>query len=141
MGLFWCWGVKYGLAEGNRIVDNRNYGISIGHNDTDNISRDNDIIGSGKVGILFRDDDRAMISGLNRNLVENNRIVNSGGPTGIAIDIQGKTKDVTVHGNEIRESRGSMERVGIRIAADAQRITLSDNRMEGLATDLVDLRS
>ncbi|MCA9132355.1 MAG: right-handed parallel beta-helix repeat-containing protein [Planctomycetales bacterium] len=141
LGLFWCWGVKYGLAEGNRIVDNRNYGISIGHNDTDNVMRDNDVIGSGKVGILFRDDSRGQDFWANRNLIENNRIVNSGGPTGIAIDIQGRTKDVTIRGNEIRESRGSMERVGIRIAAEAQRIALSDNRLQGLAKDLVDHRS
>ena len=52
IGLFWCWGVKYGLAEGNRIVDSRDYGISIGHNDTDNVMRNNEITGSGKVGIV-----------------------------------------------------------------------------------------
>ena len=39
IGIFWCWGVKYGLAEDNKIHDNRNYGISIGHNDTDNVMR------------------------------------------------------------------------------------------------------
>ncbi len=58
LGLFWCWGVKYGLAENNRIVDNKNYGVSIGHNDTDNVMRRNQIIGSGKVGVLFRDENR-----------------------------------------------------------------------------------
>ena len=42
IGLFWCWGVKYGLAERNRIDANRSYGISVGHNDTDNVMRDND---------------------------------------------------------------------------------------------------
>jgi hypothetical protein len=35
LGLFWCWGVKFGLAENNKIDANRRYGISIGHNDTD----------------------------------------------------------------------------------------------------------
>ncbi|MCA9216317.1 MAG: right-handed parallel beta-helix repeat-containing protein, partial [Planctomycetales bacterium] len=58
LGLFWCWGVKYGLAEGNRIHANRSYGISIGHADTDNVMRNNEITTSGKIGILFRDDAR-----------------------------------------------------------------------------------
>ena len=56
LGLFWCWGVKYGLAEDNHIDGNRGYGISIGHSDTDNVMRNNRILNSGKVGILFRDD-------------------------------------------------------------------------------------
>ncbi len=53
IGLFFCWGVKYGLAEKNRIEDNR-IGISIGHRDTDNLIADNDVLRSGKVGVLFR---------------------------------------------------------------------------------------
>ncbi len=105
LGLFWCWGVKYGLAEGNRIDANRNYGISIGHCDTDNVMRDNEISNSGKVGILFRDEARGRDFWANRNVVENNRIINSGGDDGIAIDIQGQTKDVQITGNKISENR------------------------------------
>ena len=63
LGLFWCWGVKYGLAEGNTIDGNLNYGISIGHCDTDNVMRKNRITSSGKIGILFRDESRGVISG------------------------------------------------------------------------------
>lgn len=139
LGLFWCWGVKYGLAEGNQIVDNRNYGVSIGHNDTDNMMRDNDIIGSGKVGILFRDETRGTDFWPNRNRVENNRIKNSGGGDGIAIDIQGKTRDVVIAKNQIRETRDSMQRIGIRVSAAAKRIQLQDNRFAGLSRDVVDL--
>src|SRR5690606_34206050 len=114
---FWCWGVKYGLAEGNRMTDNRSYGISIGHNDTDNVMRDNDVTGSGKVGILFRDESRGQDFWPNRNLVEHNRITNSGDENGIAIDIQGQTKDVRIVGNQIQETRAPMNRTGIRIAS------------------------
>ena len=42
-GLFFCWGVKWALAEKNYIEDSKRYGISIGHHDTDNIVRDNDV--------------------------------------------------------------------------------------------------
>ncbi len=96
IGLFWCWGVKFGLAEGNRIDDNRDYGISIGHRDTDNLMRDNDIHRSGKVGILFRDESRGQDFWPNRNRIESNRVVDSGGEAGIAIDVQGRTKDIAL---------------------------------------------
>ncbi|MCL4194340.1 MAG: right-handed parallel beta-helix repeat-containing protein, partial [Thermoguttaceae bacterium] len=75
IGLFWCWGVKYGLAERNRLDGNRNYGISVGHNDTDNVMRDNLITASGKVGILFRDESGGQDFWGNRNVVERNRII------------------------------------------------------------------
>jgi len=136
LGLFWCWGVKYGLAENNKIVDNLNYGISIGHNDTDNVMRNNTITGSGKVGILFRDVARGLDFWANRNVVEDNRIENNGGDTGIAIDIQGKTKDVRIAHNIINESRGALQRTGIRISPQAERIELVDNRIEGFATKI-----
>lgn len=140
LGLFWCWGVKYGLAEGNRIVDNRNYGVSIGHNDTDNVMRNNEIIGSGKVGILFRDESRGVDFWANRNVIENNRIENSGGPDGIAIDIQGKTKDITISRNTIRDNREPMKRIGVRISPTAARIELADNQIQGFHTPIMDQR-
>ena len=43
IGLFFCWGVKYGLAEENTIEDTKTAGISIGHRDTDNLIRDNTV--------------------------------------------------------------------------------------------------
>ncbi len=140
LGLFWCWGVKYGLAEANRIVGNHDYGISIGHNDTDNVMRNNEVIGSGKVGILFRDDSRGTDFWANRNVVENNRIEDSGGDDGIGIDIQGKTRDLRIVSNTIRESRGSMQRIGIRISANASEIKLQGNTVEGMKTAVLDAR-
>jgi hypothetical protein len=141
IGLFWCWGVKYGLAEKNRIVDNRNYGISIGHNDTDNVMRHNEITGSGKVGVLFRDESRGVDFWPNRNVVEDNRIIDSGGPEGVAVDIQGKTKDVIIARNDIRETRQPMQRTAIRISSTAERIQLAENRIDGFATPILDRRA
>jgi hypothetical protein len=141
IGLYWCWGVKFGLAEGNRIADNRSYGISIGHNDTDNLMRDNDVLGSGKVGVLFRDDPRGQDFWANRNTLEKNRIIDSGDDNGVAIDVQGKTRDARIVGNEIRETRQPMNRIGVRISDGAQRIELADNRIEGFARSVVDQRT
>jgi hypothetical protein len=133
--------VKYGLAEDNRMEENRNYGISIGHNDTDNVMRNNDVLRSGKVGILFRNDDRGEDFWANRNTVENNRVIDSGDENGVAIDIQGKTKDVHIVGNELCETRMPMNRTGIRIAAEAGTIDLARNHIEGFAREVDDQRS
>jgi hypothetical protein len=141
IGLFWCWGVKYGLAEKNRIDGNRDYGVSIGHHDTDNVIRDNDVLNSGKVGILFRDESRGKDFWPNRNRVEANRVVDSGGDEGVGIDVQGKTHDVRLAGNRLKETRGAMRRTGVRVSSEARSITLADNRFEGFATEVADLRS
>jgi hypothetical protein len=141
LGLFWCWGVKYGLAEDNDIDGNRSYGISIGHSDTDNVMRNNRILNSGKVGILFRDDARGVDFWANRNLIEDNRIVNSGGAEGVGIDITGRTKDVRIFGNEIVEDRQPMQRSGIRIGADVGTVQLRDNTIQGFQTAVIDSRS
>jgi len=140
IGLFWCWGVKYGLAERNRIDANRSYGVSVGHNDTDNVMRDNEITHSGKVGVLFRDESRGKDFWANRNVLEKNRILDSGAQDGIAIDVQGRTKDLKIVGNELRETREPANRVGVRIAAGAERIELADNRIEGFAQPIRDER-
>lgn len=136
LGLFWCWGVKYGLAENNLIRDNVNYGISIGHNDTDNVMRGNKIFGSGQVGILFRDENRGADFWANRNVIEDNLIENSGGEQGIGIDIRGKTKDVRIAKNIIRESRAPAGRIGVRISSTSQRIELMENRIDGFAKEV-----
>lgn len=138
-GLFWCWGVRWGLAEKNVIENNRRYGISIGHRDTDNVIRDNDVRASGEVGILFRQESEAAFDG-NRNLIENNRIVGVAQDHGIGIDIQGQTNSVTIAANDIRETQAPGRRVGIRIGPETQEIALHDNRIEGFAETVVDLR-
>lgn len=141
IGLFWCWGVKYGLAEGNEMIGNRSYGTSIGHCDTDNILRNNRIADSGKAGVLFRDENRGRDFWPNRNLLEGNVILNSGGESGVAIDITGKTRDVRILGNEIRETRAPAKRTGIRIGADVGRVELVGNKIEGFADAIVDQRT
>ena len=140
IGLFWCWGVKYGVAEDNKITDNRDYGISIGHNDTDNVMRNNLVEGSGRVGILFRDDARGADFWANRNTLEGNTILNSGDANGVAIDIQGNTKDLTLRGNQVRETRAPLQRIGVRISQKSERIQLADNIFAGVATPVLDLR-
>ncbi len=140
IGLFWCWGVRYGLAEENEIRDNRRFGVSIGHHDTDNVMRRNTITGSGQVGILFRSARDVPDFAAHRNTVENNRVINSGGDEGIAIDIQGHTRGTRIIGNTLLEKRSPAKRIGVRIGEHVGSVELADNTIEGFATEVRDLR-
>lgn len=138
IGIFFCWGVKYGLAENNVCVGNR-LGISIGHRDTDNLIVGNEIRQSLHAGILFRKE-RGKGFAAHRNRVEKNRIVDSGGEHGIGIDVEGATEEVAVVRNEIRETRAPAQRVGIRLGAETSNIRLEENRFSGLARDVEQLK-
>lgn len=139
-GLFFCWGVKYGLAERNRIADSRDYGISIGHRDNENIVIDNEVLRSGKSGLLFRPE-RGIGYTANGNRFERNRIIDSGPEDAAAVDVQGVTAGNTLAHNEIRETRTPANRTGIRIGAETGENTLEDNRIEGFAIGVQDLRT
>jgi hypothetical protein len=138
IGIFFCWGVRYGLAEKNRVEDNR-IGVSIGHRDTDNLIRDNAILRSGQVGVLFRAEPAKGFSA-DRNRLENNRIADSGPAKGVAVDVQGQTDAVTIARNDIRETRQPLGRIGVRLGAQTGAVKLADNKIEGFAVTVADLR-
>ena len=139
IGIFFCWGVRFGLAEHNQIEDVRSSGISLGHRDTDNLVRGNSIARSGKVGILFRNETKEFAA--HRNRLEHNRIVDSGPADGVGIDVQGQTECVSLVGNEIRETRKPMSRIGIRIGAKSHDVSLAENRIEGFSRQVSDQRT
>lgn len=140
-GLFWCWGVKFGLAEDNTMDGNHLYGVSIGHNDTDNVMRNNVIRNSGVHGVLFRQEDRGVDFWPNRNVLERNVLENNGGDDGVAIEIVGKVRDLKFTGNRIVERRGAANRTGIRISAEAGPVELTENEISGFRTAIQDLRT
>ena len=135
IGIFFCWGVKYGLALENRCQGNR-VGISIGHRDTDNRIAKNHIAESRDVGILFRPE-RGPTFCAHRNLVEWNEVINSGGESGMAIDVQGGTEEVTFRANTLRETRSPAQRIAIRLGEETKNIQLVDNQIDGFARDIV----
>ncbi|WP_029630687.1 right-handed parallel beta-helix repeat-containing protein [Zavarzinella formosa] len=138
IGLFFCWGVKYGLAERNIIEDNR-VGISVGHRDTDNLIVSNSVKRSGRVGILFRAERGKTFAG-HRNTVESNIVENTGGPESVAIDVEGETEKLVFIHNELREKREPAKRIGFRFGPKTGEITLQENKIEGFATDTLDQR-
>ena len=136
-GIYFCWGAQHGLYEKN-VIEDCSYGITIGHRDSDNLIRDNDIRRSGLAGIHFRGGNKAFAP--HRNRIERNRIVDSGPEKGVAIDVNGEMESVTLVKNELRETRKPLSRIGILIGAETRDIRCVDNRIEGFATAISDLR-
>ncbi|MBX9627097.1 MAG: right-handed parallel beta-helix repeat-containing protein [Gemmataceae bacterium] len=139
IGLFFCWGVKYGLAEGNAIDDTKTAGISVGHRDTDNRIRNNTVRRSGQAGILFRPERGPGFTG-DRNTVEGNTVEDTGGDDAAAVDVQGTTAGLVFRNNILRETRGPAKRAGFRLGKDTKDITLDGNTVEGFAVRVDDRR-
>ncbi len=134
IGIFFCWGVKYGLAEKNHLVGNR-VGISIGHRDTDNLICYNEILHSKDVGILFRPERGRDFAG-HRNRIERNRIMDSGDEKGVGIDVQGATESIVISENEIIETREPARRTAIRLGKETRNIKLLNNVVKGFGKDM-----
>jgi parallel beta-helix repeat protein len=132
-GLFLCWRVKNGIFEGNELRNNGQFGISIGHKDTDNVFRKNIVIGNKSHGVFFRNEPE--YTGGHRNLLENNKILNNGtGGDGCGIYINGETHDITLINNEIGDNQPTdkkTQQYGVWIGSKANRVKIQKNKMEG----------
>jgi hypothetical protein len=131
-GLFLCWRVKQGLFEENILEANGRYGISIGHKDTDNLLRSNQVRGNREEGIFFRNESEGMAG--HRNRIENNLIENNGATRDAAgIRVRGETRDLIFKDNTIRDTRPVGERkqtVGIRLDEKVGFVTLEGNKID-----------
>jgi hypothetical protein len=140
-GLFLCWRVKEGVFEQNILEANGRYGISIGHKDTDNLLRLNQVRGNHEEGIFFRNESEGMAG--HRNRVENNLIENNGVKREAAgIRVRGETRELVFKNNVIRDTRPAGERkqtIGIRLDEKVGAVRLEGNKIEA-ATVLADDR-
>lgn len=130
-GLFLCWRVRHGLFEYNLLEGNGRYGISIGHKDSDNLIRSNQIFANHGDGVYFRNETLPMAA--HRNRLEENIIENNGVDKEVAgIRIRGQTNDLILKGNKIRDTRegdSQKQTVGILIEEQVGKITLSSNEI------------
>ncbi|MBP7051288.1 MAG: right-handed parallel beta-helix repeat-containing protein [Phycisphaerae bacterium] len=120
-GLFLCWRVRHGLFEDNLLEENGQFGISIGHKDSDNLFRRNTSRLNKQNGLFFRDESVGMAP--HRNRFEDNTIENNGGPE---VRIRGEVNDLTFVKNTIRDTREEPS-VGILIEEKAGPVHLQDN--------------
>jgi parallel beta-helix repeat protein len=131
-GLFLCWRVRHGLFEENVLERNGRFGISIGHKDSDNLLRCNQVRSNGRNGVFFRNETLGMAAHRNRleeNLIENNGVE---GPAA-GIRIRGQTNDLVFRGNTIRDTRpdeSATQTVGILMEESVGKVVLEGNRIQ-----------
>jgi nitrous oxidase accessory protein NosD len=132
-GLFLCWRVRHGLFERNVLENNGRFGISIGHKDTDNLLRENQVRSNRQDGIYFRNETLGMAG--HRNRLENNLIENNGATNEASgIRVRGETKGLVFKNNTIRDTRpanAQRQTVGIRIDEQAGEVVLEGNVIDG----------
>ncbi|MGI8605489.1 MAG: right-handed parallel beta-helix repeat-containing protein [Verrucomicrobiales bacterium] len=131
-GLFLCWRVKHGLFEKNILENNGRFGISIGHKDTDNLLKENQVRSNHQDGVYFRNETEGMAG--HRNRLENNIIENNGLKADAAgIRVRGETRDLVLKNNVIRDTRpleARKQSIGIRIEERAGELVLDGNEIE-----------
>lgn len=137
-GIFFCWGVTDGLVDDCECSDNRDYGISIGHRDTDNRIAHTRLTGNHKVGLLFGE--QTAFRGPHRNLVEHCVFQDNGfAEDGVGLDVRGLAEDNVVRNCLFEDSGQDRQKVGVRVGADAQRTQLTANTYAGMEDDVVEL--
>ena len=136
-GIFFCWGVSDGLAENCDLSDNLDYGVTIGHRDTDNRLHNCTIERNHKVGLLFRQP-LSEFRGAHRNLVEGCIIRDNGfAAEGIGVQFLGATHDIILSDNRIEDSGTGKQKTGIQVSAEAQGTVVEGNTFVGLERDVV----
>lgn len=127
-GIFFCWGVTDGLAENCTLSENLAYGSSIGHRDTDNRLVGCTLEKNGEFGLLFREP-LSEFRGAHRNVVEGCVFRDNGSDgEGIAVEFRGAAHDVALRNNCFEDSGQALQKIGVRLSAEAEGIELSGNR-------------
>jgi parallel beta-helix repeat protein len=123
-GFFFCWRVRNAVVEDNEFRNNKGFGMSIGHKDSDNLVRKNTVVGNAKGGVYWRNEKDPMAAHrieFVENTVEDNAEV------GLFID--GETNGTVVRNNTIRDSGKGVQKVGVKIGANVGEVVLKDNRI------------
>jgi parallel beta-helix repeat protein len=123
-GLFLCWRVRHGLFEQNTLEQNGQFGISIGHKDSDNILRHNIVRQNRQNGVFFRNETLGMAP--HRNRLEENTIENNGGAE---IRIRGEVNDLVFVKNTIRDTQDDSA-PGFLIEEKVGPVNLQDNTIQ-----------
>ena len=124
-GFFFCWRVRGGLAEGNRLENNGGYGMSIGHKDSDNLVRNNTILGNKRGGVYWRAETSPMAA--HRVTFEYNTVRDNEG-WGLFVD--GATQGTLIRHNVIEDTGAGRQLTGIRIGEQAGEVVLEGNTIE-----------
>jgi hypothetical protein len=130
-GFFLCWRVQHGEFRDNVSYRNGRYGISIGHQDTDNIFENNSVYENASHGVCFRNETEQ--NGGHRNTFRNNTIENNGTAEGPSYGffVGGHTNDVVIERNTIRSTGRGNQKAAVCLGPNARRIEVKNNTVTG----------
>ncbi|MFS0724264.1 right-handed parallel beta-helix repeat-containing protein [Paenibacillus sp. 1P07SE] len=132
-GLFVCWMVQEATIQGNKFLGNARHGISIGHQDTDNLFAENLVSGNGGHGIYARPETEG--NGAHRNRFLSNTVEDNGRGEGAGFYMEGVTRDWEIVGNTIRSTKPQGQAYAIVLQSGAS-CHHTGNRMEGHRQDV-----
>jgi hypothetical protein len=132
IGIFLCWRVRHGKFVNNVIENNRHYGISIGHKDTDNEFAGNTIRRNGVSGVYFREE--TFLNSGHRNTFRDNQVLDNGGEkAGYGFLVEPHATDLVLEHNRIAETRstGRTQRYGVFKVSGEGSVRMTNNTMSG----------
>ena len=130
-GVFFCWRVRGGVAEGNWLEGNGGHGMSIGHKDSDNFVRKNTILGNKRGGVFWRAETEPMAA--HRVTFENNTVRDNEG-WGLFVD--GATRGTVIRNNIIEDTGSGRQKTGIRLGKQAGDVTIQENQIKAAQPSL-----
>ncbi|MFM9009416.1 MAG: right-handed parallel beta-helix repeat-containing protein [Planctomycetota bacterium] len=133
-GFFFCWRVRGGVAEGNRLEHNGGYGMSIGHKDSGNLVRGNTIVGNRRGGVYWRAETEPMAA--HRITFEGNTVCDN---EGVGLFVDGATNGTVIRDNVVEDTGSGRQATGIRIGKDAGDVILEGNTIKA-ASEVIDER-
>jgi parallel beta-helix repeat protein len=136
-GLFVCVAVRNCRFEQNVLRDNRGEGISIGERDSDNVFLENEIVGNGRAGVLFRGDTKGDELEPHRNIFERNAILDNGAAAGVVI--RGAPRGLVFRHNLLGFTAPRRESLGFAHSNAARELNLDANRYQHVTRE-VDVR-
>jgi parallel beta-helix repeat protein len=140
LGIYACWEISDAVIEDCTLSENMDYGLSLGYRDTDNTIRRCTIRRNGKAGIFFRNEGTSLRCSARDQVIGCTIADNGQGDSGVGIDIEGLTHDVTIADCRLINTARGEQVTGIRIDRPAQRIVLKDDTFEGCRVQVDDRR-
>jgi len=130
-GIFLCWRVQNGVFRNNEIFANGQYGISIGHKDTDNLFENNRVYGNGSHGVYFREESEE--NGGHRNVFKRNTVEDNGVSVKPAYGfyIGGTTHDILIENTIVRSTGKGHQAGAIFLGKNASKIVERNNTFAG----------
>jgi len=133
-GLFVCVAVRNCRFEQNVLRNNGGEGVSIGERDSDNVFRENEIIGNTRAGVLFRGDTKGEELEPHRNLFEKNTILDNGTAAGVIV--RGAPRGLVFRDNLVGFGAPRAEALGFTHGKGIPELNLDANRYQHVTREV-----